>query len=115
MKTTDLSKTSGTSPTQEKFTIAEFADMIGFPVSALKTIIDKNRRAIRRPFYNITQLAERWDCSRAQVYTILRETELKVFNIASQDSEKRQSPRIPASVVEKVEQSRMSRVPEVAA
>jgi hypothetical protein len=46
---------------EKKFTITEFADMIGFPVSALETIIDKNRRAIKRPFYNITQLAERWD------------------------------------------------------
>jgi len=54
-------------------------------------------------------------CSRAQVYNIFRETEFKVFNVASQDSEKRQSWRIPASVVEKIEQSRMARVPEAAA
>jgi hypothetical protein len=100
---------------EKKFTITEFADMIGFPVSALETIIDKNRRAINRPFYNITQLAERWECSRAQVYNIFRETEFKVFNVASQDSEKHQSWRIPASVVEKIEQSRMARVPEAAA
>jgi hypothetical protein len=100
---------------EKKFTINEFADMLGFPVPALEAIIDKNRRAIRRPFYNITQLAERWECSRAQVYSIFRETEFKVFNVASQGSEKHQSWRILASVVEKIEQSRMARVPEAAA
>jgi hypothetical protein len=100
---------------QEKFTIAQFADMLGFPVAALDAIITKNRTAIKRPFYNIAQLADRWRCSRAQVYNILREAEFKVFNTASKDSEDRQSWRIPASVVEKIEQSRMEHLPEVAA
>jgi hypothetical protein len=113
---TDLSKTSGTSPTaQERFTIAEFADMLGFPVTALQSIISKNRSAIKKPFYNISQLAKRWGISRSQVYNILRESEFKVLNTASKGSEERQQWRIPASVVEKIEQSQMERVPEVAA
>jgi hypothetical protein len=102
-------------PFQEQFTVAEFADMLGFPVAALNTIIAKNRTAIKKPFYNISELAERWNISRAQVYTILREAEYKALNIASKNSEERQSWRIPASVVEKVEQSRTERLPEVAA
>lgn len=112
----DPSISSGTSPTGPvRFTISEFADMLGFPAAALNAIIAKNRAAIRKPFYNISQLADRWDCSRAQVYNILRETEFKVLNTASKNSEERQSWRIPASVVEKIEQSRMERLPEVAA
>jgi DNA-binding phage protein len=99
----------------EKFTVAEFAEMLGLPVEAVKVIIAKNRTAIRRSFYNISQLAERWGVSRAQVYNILREADFKVLNIASKSSEERQSWRIPASVVEKIEQSRMEHLPEVAA
>jgi hypothetical protein len=102
-------------PTQERFTIAEFADMLGFPVAALNAIIAKNRTAIKKPFYSISQLADRWGCSRAQVYNILREAEYKILNTASKDSERRQSWRIPASVVERIEQTRMERLPEVAA
>ena len=105
----------GIRQTQEKFSVAEFADLLGFPVGALNAIIAKNRAATKRPFYNISQLADRWDCSRAQVYNILREAEFKVLNTASKNSEERQSWRIPASVVEKIEQSRMERLPEVAA
>ena len=106
MRATDLKK--------EKFTIAEFADMLGFPVGALVAIIGKNRTAIKKPFYNITQLAGRWGVSRAQVYTILRESEFKVLNTASKDSEERQSWRVPASAVEKIEGSRMKQVPNAA-
>ena len=102
-------------PTQERFTVGEFAEILGFPVSALSAIIEKNRAAIKKPFYNISQLAERWSISRAQVYNILRESEFKVLNTASKGSAERQTWRIPASVVEKMEQSRMERLPEVAA
>src|ERR1700730_15229463 len=99
----------------ERFTVAEFAEMLGLPVEALKVIIAKNRTANKRPFYNISQLAERWNVSRAQVYNVLREADFKVLNIASKTSEERQCWRIPASVVGKVEQSRLERLPEVAA
>ena len=101
--------------TQERFTVVEFAELLGVPVEALKIIIAKNRNAYKRPFYNITQLAERWNVSRAQVYNILRESDFKVLNIASKSSEERQTWRIPASTVEKIEQSRMGHLSEVAA
>ena len=112
----DPSTSSGTSPTGPvRFTVAEFADMLGFPVAALNAIISKNRASVKKPFYNISQLADRWGCSRAQVYNVLRETEFKVLNTASKSSEERQSWRIPASVIERIEQSRMEQLPEVAA
>jgi hypothetical protein len=112
---------SGSSPSitpralsQERFTVAEFADLLGLPVEALKVII-KNRSANKRPFYNISQLARHWNISRAQVYKILSEADFKVLNIASKTSEERQSWRIPVSVIEKIEQTRMEHLPEVAA
>jgi hypothetical protein len=99
----------------DRFTVAEFADMLGFPVAAIVSIIEKNRIAIKKPFYNINEVVKRWDCSRAQVYVTLRESEFKVFNIASGENKERNRWRIPASVVERIEQSRMNRLPEVAA
>ena len=121
-KKPEPNRASGTSPsahtqvlTQERFTIAEFADLLGLPVGALKLILTKNRTINTRPFYNISQLAERWRISRAQVYNILREADFRVLNVASKTSEERQSWRIPVSVVEKIEQSRMEHLPEVAA
>ena len=99
---------------QGKFTVAEFADMIGFPVGTLYAIIEKNRSSLKKSFYNISQLAERWEVSRAQVYNILRESEFKVLNTASKNSQERQSWRVPASVVEKIEASRMKQVSEIA-
>ncbi len=89
--------------------------MLGFPIQALIAIIEKNRSSIKRSFYNISQLAERWDCSRAMVYNILREAEFKVLNVASKNSSHRDCWRIPASVVESIERSRIERLPEVAA
>lgn len=58
-----------------QFTVAEFPDRLGLPAAALNAIIVTNRAAIRKPFYNSSQLAERWEISRAQVYNILREAD----------------------------------------
>jgi hypothetical protein len=49
------------------------------------------------------------------VYNILREAEFKVLNVASKNSSHRDCWRIPASVVESIERSRIERLPEVAA
>ena len=116
----DPSVSSGTSPTpktqfSDSFTVAEFADMLGFPVGALVSIIEKNRIAIKKPFYNITELAERWDCSRATVYNVLRDSEYRTLHLASKRNQARDCWRIPASAVEQIERSRMERLPEVAA
>jgi hypothetical protein len=46
---------------------------------------------------------------------VLRESEAKLLNISSKDSEKKGRWSIPASVVERIEQRRMERLPEVAA
>jgi transposase len=57
-------------------------------------------------------VAKRWDCSRATVYNILRECEFKMLNVASKENKERNSWRVPASVVERIEQSRMEPLPE---
>ena len=99
----------------DSLSIAEFANLFGFLPSAVITAIERNRRAIKKLFYKISELAKRWDCSRATVYNILRESEFKSLNMASEGSKERNCWRIPASVVERIEQSRMERLPEIAA
>jgi predicted DNA-binding protein YlxM (UPF0122 family) len=95
----------------DKFSISELADIFGFPVSALVEAINRNRRAIKKPFYSIPELAKRWNCSRATVYNVLRESELKALNVA-QKSAKKGKWNVPGSVVEHIEQSRMEAIPE---
>jgi hypothetical protein len=105
-------KPAATLKESDSLTIAELADIFGFPVSALVAAIERNRRTIKKPFYNVSELAKRWDCSRATVYNILRECEFKMLNVASKENKERNSWRVPTSVVERIEQSRMEPLPE---
>ena len=43
----------------DRLTISEFADLFGFPASAVISAIEKNRGAIKKPFYTIPELADR--------------------------------------------------------
>ena len=105
----EATKTSGTSPTlspSSSLTITEYAEIFGFTPTAVIDAIQRNRRAIKKDFYNITELAQRWSCSRATVYTVLEESEFKSLNVAAKTSKQRDSWRIPASAVEHIERRR---------
>jgi predicted DNA-binding protein YlxM (UPF0122 family) len=60
----------------DALSLQELADLFGFPVSALIEAVNRNRQTVNKPFYSIPELAKRWNCSRATVYNILRESEL---------------------------------------
>jgi hypothetical protein len=98
----------------DSLTIAEYATLFGFTPAALIDAIHRNRGAIKKDFYSITEIAERWNCSRATVYAVLRESELKVINVAPRSSEKRDTWRIPADVVEHLERQRSRPMSEAA-
>jgi hypothetical protein len=95
----------------DRFSVSDWADLFGFPVAALIAAIERNRQAIRKPFYSVPDLAKRWNCSRATVYNILRETELKLFNL-SREGKKKGKWNVSASVVEHIEQARMQALPD---
>ncbi len=107
----DATKTSGTSPT-DMYSVQEFAYLLDFPVDSLLKIVARKKR--NRDFFQIKDLAERWNCSRAKVYDILRNAEFKVLNIAGKENTKRDAWRVPKAVVERIEQARMERLPESA-
>jgi predicted DNA-binding protein YlxM (UPF0122 family) len=95
----------------DKFSISELAGIFGFPVSALVDAINRNRQAVKKPYYSIPDLAARWNCSRATVYNVLRESESKLFNMSRKGRGKGKW-NVPAAVVERIEQSRMEPIPE---
>ena len=91
--------------------MAELPEIFGFPLTAIIAAIEKHRAAVTKPYYSIPDLAKRWNCSRATVYNVLRETEFKLLDLSRQGKD-RGKWNVPAAVVERIEQSRMERLPE---
>jgi hypothetical protein len=75
--------------------------------------VARQRRSYNKPFYSISELASRWNCSRAKVYEVLRESEFKILDLRTSGTDKG-SRRVPASVVEALEKSRMASLEEAA-
>jgi hypothetical protein len=98
----------------DQITVAELPQIFGFPLTAIIAAIEKHKAGVSKPFYSIPDLATRWNCSRATVYNVLRETEFKLLDLSRQGKDKGKW-LIPAAVVERIEQSRMERLPETTA
>lgn len=95
----------------DSITIAEISSLLGFPASAVIAAIQHNRSAVRKPFYSIADLAERWVCSRGTVYNVLSQHEGLVLQLVSPKGKKHRGKRsIPASTVERIEKMLMERV-----
>jgi len=86
--------------------ILEFAELFGFTPAELIAAIERNRAALKRAFYSIQDLANRWRCARGTVYNVLRESEFKVLDLSHPGKDKGKR-LIPGSVVERIEQRRM--------
>lgn len=95
----------------DSFTVEEFADALNIPADAVIVAIEKKRETFKS-HYTISELAEKWAVSRATVYSVLRESEAKLFNAGSKNNKQRDCWRIPASVVERIEKARTQRLPE---
>ena len=65
---------------EQKYTVAQFANLLGWPVDALKAVIEKAMHD--RSFHTIESLAARWNRSKATVRNILRESEKKDLRLA---------------------------------
>lgn len=100
---------SHTAKLTDCISISELADVLSLPATALISAIERSKRDIKKPFYSIPELADRWNCSRATVYNILKESEFKLLNL-TREGKKKGHLNVPASVVERIEQSRMERL-----
>jgi hypothetical protein len=97
----------------DSLTINEFADLFGFPASAVIAAVARQRRSHNKPFYSISDLAMRWNCSRAKVYEVLRESEFKILDLRTSGTDKG-SRRVPVAVLQALEKGRMSALDEAA-
>lgn len=89
----------------DRLTISEFADLFGFPAAAVLEAVERNRHAIKKPYYSIPDLATRWCMSRASVYNVLREHEARIVDFRGKSKAK--GKRIVyADVVERIEKQR---------
>jgi hypothetical protein len=107
-KSVPTSKPSASFPAplteNDSLTIKQFSDLFGFPVPALIVAIERNRGALRKPFYSIADLVDRWVCSRGTVYNVLAEHEATALQVIAPHGKKRRGKRsIPASTVERIE------------
>jgi hypothetical protein len=93
--------------------ITDLAEALNIPSSAVIAAIENSRRTIKKAFYSIPELAKRWNCSRATVYNILRESESNLLNLSDR-TKKRNRWSVPAAVVKRIEERRMEPLPEIA-
>jgi len=87
--------------------VSEFASLFGFPDSAVAEAIEaqRQRRSESQSFFTIPQLADRWVCSRAKVYAVLRASAAKILDIG--EGKTRKKILVPAEVVERLEKARI--------
>jgi hypothetical protein len=90
----------------DSLTIKQFSDLFGFPVPALIVAIERNRGVLRKPFYSIADLADRWVCSRGTVYNVLADHEASALQLIEPHGKQNRGKRsIPASTVERIERA----------
>jgi predicted DNA-binding protein YlxM (UPF0122 family) len=110
-RNSSLSGVSAPIKVTDNLSVSEFADLFGFPASAVVAAIEHHRSTLKKPFYSIPDLARRWNCSRATVYHVLREAEFKLFDMTRKGKRKGHW-NVPATVAEQIEQTRMRALPE---
>jgi hypothetical protein len=95
----------------DSLTIAEYADLFGFPAAAVAAAVERQRGALNKPFYSIPDLAKRWLCSRATVYEVLRQAGYKIVHL-TRNKHGKGKKLIPRHVVEKIEKDRSDSLDE---
>jgi hypothetical protein len=90
--------------------ITEFAALFGFEPEAIALAIETQKYRVEKfqAYYSLPQLKERWHCSRAQVYAILREAQVRVLDVGT--GKVRSRTLVPAETVERIEKSRMGKM-----
>jgi hypothetical protein len=86
---------------ETKLTVAEFADFLNLPSSAVICAIERHQTSALRPFYTFKQLADRWNCSPQNIYNILRSHEAKALDVSG--GKKRSKRLVSADTVARIE------------
>jgi hypothetical protein len=104
------SKSATAMSPQDSLKIQDFADLFGFPASAVIQAVEaqRYRTARSQAYYSIRDLAARWECSKPAVYASLRTAQAKIVNMGS--GEKRKRILVDAATVARIEKSRTERM-----
>jgi len=92
----------------ELFSIGEIASLFGLPEDAVKHIMNNRSSSVRPDFYTIRQLADRWSCSRATVYNVLRSTGTRVVDFAAKG--RKGHKLVPVAAIEEIERRKLRRL-----
>jgi hypothetical protein len=92
----------------EALSITEIASLFGLTEDAVRYIMNNRSSSVRRDFYTIRQLADRWSCSRGTVYNVLRSTGTKVVDFAAKG--RKGHKLVPVAAVEEIERKRLRRM-----
>ena len=94
------------SPTTARFTISEFAALLGLEENVIHDRITRGPE--RQEYYSIGELAARWRVSRGTVYNRLRSAGAKVLDFAAPGGRSKKAVR--ASVVSQIEARKTKRL-----
>jgi hypothetical protein len=96
--------------TDSLISFQELANLFGFSIEAVVAAVDtqRQRASARQAFFTISQLKDRWQCSRAHVYGVLRASGMKVLDIGQ--GKERSKTRVPAETVARIEKARMEKI-----
>ena len=87
---------------------AEVASLFGLSEDAVLELVNRRHAPVRRDFFSIPELAERWRCSRGSVYNRLRAAGAKVLDFAARG--KRGKKAVSASTVLQIENRQTRRL-----
>src|SRR5271169_2179239 len=95
----------------DSVSIKDVAAVFGFEPSFVAQALDaqKYRPEKTQTYFSIPQLAERWSSSRAHVYDVLREFDVRVLDLTSKGKAKGKK-LIPREAVERIEKARMKKL-----
>jgi hypothetical protein len=90
--------------------LGEIANLFGFPVETMADAIETQRQRMsgRQAFFTIAELKNRWNCSPAHVYAVLRASGLQVVNIGQ--GKERGKTLVPVETVQRIEKARMEKI-----
>lgn len=94
----------------DSLTIKDFAALFGFSPESVTQAIEAQKYRVEKfqAFYTLPQLTQRWHVSRAQVYSILREAQVRVLDVGR--GKTRSKTLVPSETVERIEKSRMGKM-----
>jgi hypothetical protein len=82
--------------------------LVGPQAPVVLELMNRQSAPVRQEFYSISELAQRWRCSRGTIYNRLRASGAKVLDFAIPG--KRGKKAVPASVVLEIENRRTKRL-----